>query len=506
MPRAGLTDLCRETIPFPLHDWQTNHLIPICERLKHEKGLRILIHAPPQYGKSIIVSMRLPADLIGNDPLHRVALMTFSKDKSEMFGFVVREIMRSQAYRDLYPDPLSHIPNFSQVEQFSTFGRQAMLDGQPSFICLGLNAGFPGLGPDTLIIDDPYGSIQDAESEAHNRHLRRVYDNNIKPRTEKTNILVMFHRWALNDFAGHLLDSGKFEYYRFPAIADDNLDGADPTGREKGELLSPIREREWLEELETEDPRFFLGHFQGLPRAESGDKFLREWFNIGECPPIRNWVRYWDIAVTKNQRSDYTAGCLMGIDQNQNVWIRDMVHFRAEWPDAADKICEVTVADLANYAVSGKSYRVGIDARLSQIGFVQELFRRPIFKEAPEAPWITQTETHRAQLFPDRSGGDKLERAAGLRVRGKSGQLFLHRNIEWNEKFIAEAIGFSGLPNDGHDDQVDAASGAYAMLWSRPGENVHETSQARNPFSPYHEAKIFGLPSPDEWNFSDDDE
>lgn len=504
MPRAGLQELCRETLPFPLHDWQTNHLIPLCERLKTEQGLRILIHAPPQYGKSIIVSMRLPVFLIGNDPLHRVALMTFSKDKSEMFGYVVRDIMRSHVYRELYPDPLGHIPNFSQVEQFSTFGRQAMLDGQPSFICLGLNSGFPGLGPDTLIIDDPYGSIQDAESEAHNRQLRRVYDNNIKPRTEKTNILVMFHRWGLNDFAGHLLNSKKFEYYRFPAIADANLDKADPTMREEGELLSPIREREWLEEMQREEPRFFLGHFQGLPRAEKGDKFLREWFNIGECPPIKNWVRYWDIAVTKNQRSDYTAGCLMGIDANQNVWIRDMVHFRAEWPDAADKICEVTVSDLSQFAIKGKTYRVGIDSRLSQIGFVQELFRRPVFVEPSDVPWPVEQETHRAQLFPDRSKGDKLERAANLRVRGKSGQLWLHRNVEWNENFISEAIAFSGLPNDGHDDQVDAASGAYEMLWRRPGENANEQKRT-SPYSPFYEAEHFGDSDPRDWEFSDDD-
>src|SRR3990167_8127964 len=77
-PLVPLADFAEMSCNFKLHDWQRNHLCPILERCIHEKGLRIAVHGPPRFGKSFIVSQRLPAWLIGLDPTHRVGVACYN--------------------------------------------------------------------------------------------------------------------------------------------------------------------------------------------------------------------------------------------------------------------------------------------------------------------------------------------------------------------------------------------------------------------------------------------
>jgi predicted phage terminase large subunit-like protein len=117
---------------------------------------------------------------------------------------------------------------------------------------------------------------------------------------------------------------------------------------------------------------------------------------------------------------------------------------------------EVTESDMKEY----EKYEVGVDARLSQQGFYQELLRQAVF---------TVNDKKRAiRLWADKSSRDKKERASGWAARARVGKVRLTRNPQWNEPYMKEVLSFTG-DNLGHDDQVDATSGAYEMLWDRPG-------------------------------------
>ena len=59
-----------------------------------------------------------------------------------------------------------------------------------------------------------------------------------------------------------------------------------------------------------------------------------------------------------------------------------------------------------------------------------------------------------------RSTGDKTERARPLAAQVGAGNVYLVEG-SWNEAFLRQADAF---PNATHDDYIDAASGAFAML------------------------------------------
>ena len=63
----------------------------------------------------------------------------------------------------------------------------------------------------------------------------------------------------------------------------------------------------------------------------------------------------------------------------------------------------------------------------------------------------------------ERSSGNKVERAAPLASAAEAGNLRLVEGT-WIQDFLDEATAF---PMGGHDDQVDAVSGAFGIINSR---------------------------------------
>lgn len=338
-PPASFLDFAQATLPFALHSWQERHLCPLLQRFRHERGLRVLIHAPPQYGKSILVSQRFPSWLLGEDPTHRLGLVCYNETHAASFGAVVRDLMASDEYAEMYP--ASIVSKNASAKEFSTAPRRDMRDAQASFRAFGLLSGLVGRGPQTLIVDDPYASAAAAASDLINASIRRLWNQTVKPRVfAETNVLVMFHRYHDQDFGGFLMKEGGWEYIRFPALADENEDRSDPTGRAPGEPLSPRRSVEDLRRFEAADAFTFAGQFQGRPRPEKGGFFQVQNIAIltGAPANILDACRAWDIAATVGG-GDYTAGIRMGRRANGKFTIVD-VEILQEGPEAVDRLIE----------------------------------------------------------------------------------------------------------------------------------------------------------------------
>lgn len=195
---------------FELHDWQKFYLCKTLQRLVTETGVRMLVHAPPQFGKSICTSKRFPAWALGINPLTRIILAGYNVEHSTtQFAEPVRDLMMSDLYAEIFPDPLTRIAEPSTVGAFSTIARAELNDGQDSVTAVGLLSGFTGkgLGPgDILIIDDPYASVEAANSKTINEKVWRWWHDLVEPRLHPlANVLVMFHRYHEDDLAGRLL-------------------------------------------------------------------------------------------------------------------------------------------------------------------------------------------------------------------------------------------------------------------------------------------------------------
>ena len=498
------------TIGFELHEWQKRHLVPLLESLVEAQrpstegrkpntehrtpraGRRILVHAPPQYGKSILVSKRFPAWALGINPKLRIVLAGYNVGHASSFCEVNRDIMNSQDFKEMFPLAGSRIKETASRERFFTAARARLKDGQPSLTAVGLLTGFTGKGADILIIDDPYASPDDARSPAINDRVWRWWNQLAKVRiNDRTHVLVMFHRYHEDDLAARLMAQNKWEYLRFPAVADENEDQDDPTSRNPGELLSPMRSVEFLKEIEDKYPVVWMGQFQGRPRPPDGAFIKREWLQeipAAALPPLQLWVRFWDLATKADQKSDFFSGALVGIGPDQTIYLKDVTRFRAEWPDARDIIAEVTRQDLIQCQDARADYDVGLENVAWMRPMVQDLFSMPIFNSV--------------RLTPIKPSGDKKERASGWVARAKNGMFSLVKG-RWNQDFINECLAFDGLGTT-HDDQIDSVSGAYELVWDLKGRLVEDYPLCPEPgsYAYYKLLAELNRPPIDEWEWS----
>lgn len=397
--------------------------------------------------------------------------MTYNIDHSTEFGEVIRDLMRSDYFKSVAPQGAWLEREDCSVKAFRTNARAATLDGDYSFRALGFQSGFTGKGADCLVGDDPYANPEDAMSEAVNGRTIRTYQNQIKLRVgADAPLIFMYHRYHERDLGGHLLDEGNWTNLRFPCIADsrDNEDGSDITNRNDGELLSDLWPDSHIQNIRETDPYIFASMYQGRPKPSEGGFIKREDLRTGSVPPTDLLVRYWDLATSVKETADWTVGALGGIGPNQIFYVKDVERFRMEWPDACARIAELTEQEAYECQRKGIKYAVGIDARLSQQGFFQQLMRQRIF--SPEGEGL------KVQLWPDRSPGDKKERASGWVADARHGRLILGVG-PWNEAFINECLAFTGEDID-TDDQVDAVSGLHNLLWSLKGGIKHDRQQS----------------------------
>ena len=183
-------------------------------------------------------------------------------------------------------------------------------------------------------------------------------------------------------------------------------------------------------------------------RAGAGSLFKREWFEIVEHAPAKlRTVRYWDRAATEpkteNPDPDWTAGVKMGVDKDGQYYILDCVRFRTLPLAVRQNIYNIAQQD-------GRSvYRICLEQDPGQAGKVEV------------GDLIRYLKGFNVRAFA--VDQNKVVRANPLSAQAEVGNVKILRGA-WNRDFLDELENF---PEGLHDDQVDAASGAFNELSNR---------------------------------------
>lgn len=476
---VSLSTFVESTSDIILEPWQ-NHMCDRLEKLKYQKGQRILLHKPPQHGGSVIVSQRLPAYLIGHDPIKRVRLACYNIEHASKFCGINKSIMQSMEYKSIFPDDGLYIPYRSSDEEFYTVARKRVRDAQASLKALGLVTGFVGQGADDLVIDDPYASPQAAASPAIRQSTWTFWVGSAKVRIdEDTNVIVMFHRYGEEDFAGQLIaeeglitNGGRWELisYRAEWDGDERLEvgGPDPIGREKGEYLSPRKERQpgYYEE-QKRNPKVWQSQFQGKPSNADGDFFVVSQFKRVAYPPCKmvKVCRAYDLASSVD--GDWTVGVKMGLGTDGRAYVLDVSRFR-ETTDERNRRIKNTVRydavqhpGIIKFRFPQDPNSAGKDVALSfrklLIGYDLEIKTVGGDKELRADPWSQYVNAGLAVLVYD---GD-------INEKNSKGEY-----ISWVKDYIEEHRKF---PNSTKKDQIDASADAFSEIAleidSLPGES-----------------------------------
>jgi len=187
-----------------------------------------------------------------------------------------------------------------------------------------------------------------------------------------------------------------------------------------------------------------LKHGNWKIRRAAGDYFKAQWFEVVERAPADcRWVRYWDRAATEpgpdNTDPDYTVGLKLGKSADGYYYVAHVARDRQR-PAGVMKLVKGT----AQY--DGTNCAVVMEQDPAQAGKVEfDLYVR---------------ELSGFEVRAVRPESDKETRARPVSSAAENLMIRLVRGA-WNKVFLDELEAF---PKGGHDDQVDALSGAYNYL------------------------------------------
>ena len=458
----SLADYVESTVNFKLDDWQ-RHLCGILETLAGSGALIIddpyaspeearseiinegvwnfwtdsvkprlaaggrivLVHAPPQYGKTTIVSQRFPAWLLARKMAARIRLAMYGVQHATKHSRIVRDLMCEESYKRRFPDDGLRLPEVTAGDQWSTMARVKLADGQHSFKAVGLQSGLigEGVGP---------------------------------------HVIVMFHRYQENDLAGRILATEKdCELYRYAAVCDGDYQCPvtkrifpDPLGRKVGEVLSPRFTGDFIHDQMAKQYTW-LSQFQGRPTAQEGEMFKVAKIELVDSVPRKlRRCRAWDLAATKDG-GDWTAGPLLGFDDTGDVYICDAR--LGQW--GPEEVME-NVMYCAKHDPAHTVIRLPVDpgqsSKYQQLAFQRMLVGFPLIIKSVS--------------------GSKAVRAFEFASAVNNGRVKMLK-APWNEYVLEQMRTFDGLGKGGNDDVVDGESDAFNELAAGTGVMTDESER-----------------------------
>lgn len=205
---------------------------------------------------------------------------------------------------------------------------------------------------------------------------------------------------------------------------------------------NPVLGRQWKD-----------GDWEATPE---GKMFKRAWFERHNYDYIDERIvkrlRLWDLAKTdpedpnnRNDDPDWTAGALLYEGVSGTLYLDNMTRHQKNPDESEEEIFSQAVQDKKIVQL-----RVEEEGGASP-GYLGNTWAKKISKRVPGIDFDMWS-------VPRAS---KIQRAAAMVTDIKFGNLKI-RNDDWNDDFLAEITVFP--TKKVHDDQVDALSGAYAVL------------------------------------------
>jgi predicted phage terminase large subunit-like protein len=384
---------------------------------------RLMLMLPPRHGKSELASRHFPAWALGRRPERQFISVSATAELASDFGRDVRNIVGS--------------PEFKALEFTTALAEDSQAKGKwhtnggGVYFSIGIGGQVLGRGADMMLIDDPFATMEDAQSELQRKRVWEWYTGTAYNRLMPGGAIVIIgHRMHEGDLQGRLLDQqvaggDRWEVVELPAI------------QESGDALWPEQySASALERIRLNTiPRFWSALYQQNPVPDDGDFFKAEWFRPVSRTPDRNELRIYggsDYAVT-SKGGDYTVHVVLGLDGDQNPYVLDLWRKQASSDEWIDAWCDLV----------RKWKPLGWAEEQGQIksGVGPFLEKRAMEKRAYTA----------REQFPTR--GDKAIRAQSFRGLIATRGLRIPLNAVWRPDFESELLRF---PAGVHDDIVDA--------------------------------------------------
>lgn len=448
LARRKLMHFIRRRNPKYLAGWVHED---ICLRLEQflldiAAGLspRLMLFMPPRHGKSMICSEEFPAWAIGLHPEYQIIATSYGSDLATDFSRKVQAIVNSEDYHLLF-NTLIH-PDIASMELWAT------LEGG-RYCAAGVGGPLTGRGAHILLIDDPIKNREQADNPTERKKIKDWYRSVAYPRLMPGGgVLIIQTRWHDDDLSGWLLaqmqeaekqaaeegewpiDADKWEVVTYPAIATKNEDY-----RRKGDALHPPRYplKALLKIKRAIGERDWSALFQQNPVPEEGTYFTKDMIRYyeGAAPTGLGIIAAGDLAISKMDNANYTAFCVVGVDEKDDCYVLDVVRGRWDASEIVDQI--IAIQRIWHPQLIGLE-RSQVEQAIGP--FLEKRIREEKLYSMAIEP-----------LAPGKR--DKQLRARPIQGRMRQGKVLLPRGKSFLEWFVPEMLRF---PNGVNDDGVDA--------------------------------------------------
>jgi len=414
------------------------------DRVSRGEVDRLMLLSPPQHGKSALASKRYPAQVLGINPQTEVISASATASLAEEFGRDVRNCIASPEYRALFPD--TQLAEDSQAR-----GRWRTQQGG-GYYAVGTGGAVMGRGADLGVIDDPFATWDDAQSQTTRSNVWEWYTgtfyNRVRPGAP---IVLIQHRMHEDDLAGRLLarqatGGDRWEVVEFPALLDD------PPWPERYDRAALERIRD------NSDPRKWAALYQQNPTPEEGTFFQRNWFKFYDPGKHQDGHRYTtaDYAVTEGG-GDFSEVATHIYAPDGSLYLAvDAWHGQT----APDVWIDRTIDQMKLHRPLCFFGEKGVIKLATEAFLVRRMRER---NAACRLEWLARTR-------------DKPAMARPLQAMASMGRVYLPAN-EYGERLLAQFLGF---PGGMRDDAVDMCGlMALAIDQAHPGVVSRNTEPER---------------------------
>ena len=410
-----------------------------------------MVFMPPGGAKSTYASVYAPSWAIGVDPSVAIITASHTASLAESFGRRVRNMIRDDMYRDIFPVALDK-ENHS-AKRWGTVSLDPELSATAQYYAAGVGGNITGRRADVGIIDDPFRSKEDADSETIREKAWNWYLADFRTRLRpNASVAIVNTRWHEDDICGRILpakydgESGWIqakdgEWWFVLSIQALCERPDDPLHRKSGESYWPDwYSRQALEqEKKSQTPRNWSALYQQRPSPTDGAYWKRDWFQWYEPDDLPTHVRFYgasDYAVT-DDGGDWTVHLVVAVAGAVN---EERIYLVDHWREQTES--DVWVDEWVRLVKKWKPVEWGEESG-------------QIIKSV--GPYL-EKESRRHKAFTFRrqivSASDKAQRAQAARAMASSGRIYLPRQSDWAGDFLERLVKFGASKIDDEHDTL----------------------------------------------------
>jgi predicted phage terminase large subunit-like protein len=437
------------------------HIRVICEHLEaatRGEIRNLVINMPPRHMKSLLVGVFWFAWEWTFNPSTRWLCASYAQPLATRDSLKCRRLITSPWYTDTF-GAIALVGDQNQKTRFEN-------DRTGYRIATSVDGTGTGEGGDRIVVDDPH-NVRKAESEQQRTTAVDWWFQTMSTRAndEATAVrVVVMQRLHERDLTGEILSRELgYEHLCIPARYETDRVITTTLQRARADIRDPRRvDREPLHPARYDDARLALlenelgaygtaGQLQQRPAPREGGMFkatglrTRDEMDVPYVAPRGTdvkYVRHWDLGGSSQKTGDRTVGLLMAKTTDGRYHVVDIAKGRWAPEERNARIRQTGTADQQVYSYVPQRIERGIGL---SVEVTAEIVRQCAGVPIEEVS----------------ARGDKTTRADPFASQCNGGNV---RIIEapWNREFIDECLMFG--PGCEHDDQVDAASGAFAFL------------------------------------------